>query len=498
MDAQATKKQADSAPRAPKKSVLYSDDHSTAIKDALKSFAKSASLGIGLKTSMNLLSMAVSGKSRPLSQVLDTRFGMFLGTFAGVNKLVLHALYTLRKEQLKDGEDSEWWWSVVSGSLAGLASFDQADPGEHTTLAMYSLVRAGHFLLKAKASQGQIPEALAKFEHWDTVVMCISAAQILYCYFYFDQYHSPSYKNFLRKQGGKDPKIVKAIETVHHGKPFKMEALREMYREKGVRLSDVFTVPTSTPGVFDMDPCDAIHPHMTCTRHFFNYVVYGGISRAAKMYGPLHTIYGVIILISKLRAGKKGDVPDAREKELEAKYAAAKSSEERQSIRTRLLLHKVLKKVVFFLVTLKNVAWTTAKNVLFSSVFLALYCGIAWFGLCFGSMLSRKGLLNTRAPSMSVFFRLLLSLCGLPTLLEYKSRRMELAMFCLPRAIETVRNKLVEHASGQKHVCGSLSPMPWVDKVIFSLSAAGLIYCHQNHPDSIKSSFKNVFDFMWA
>ncbi|CAI5485679.1 unnamed protein product, partial [Closterium sp. Naga37s-1] len=76
-----------------------------------------------------------------------------------------------------------------------------------------------------------------------------------------------------------------------------------------------------------------------------------------------------------------------------------------------------------------SIALRTALGAARSSLFLSTYCGAAWFWTCNIHQLVGK---CTRATMAGGAF-----LCGLAVLLEKKSRRMELALYCFSRAIES-------------------------------------------------------------
>jgi hypothetical protein len=86
---------------------------------------------------------------------------------------------------------------------------------------------------------------------------------------------------------------------------------------------------------------------------------------------------------------------------------------------------------------------------------------------------------------------------GFATLLEKKSRRMELALYCISRALESWALCLVEW--------GYVSPTrlpPRLDVVMFSLAVASITHCysdsHGHHRDVFRSKYLNVLDFIFG
>ena len=86
---------------------------------------------------------------------------------------------------------------------------------------------------------------------------------------------------------------------------------------------------------------------------------------------------------------------------------------------------------------------------------------------------------------------------GLATLAEKKSRRMELAHYCLARAIESFALCLTSWG----YVRGDCLPKR-IDIIIFSAATAAIMHCysdsHGKHRDVFKSKYLNVLDFIFG
>ena len=86
---------------------------------------------------------------------------------------------------------------------------------------------------------------------------------------------------------------------------------------------------------------------------------------------------------------------------------------------------------------------------------------------------------------------------GLATLAEKKSRRMELAHYCLARAIESFALCL----SSWGYVRGDLVPKR-IDVIIISAATAAIMHCYSDsrgcHRDVFKSKYLNVLDFVFG
>lgn len=86
---------------------------------------------------------------------------------------------------------------------------------------------------------------------------------------------------------------------------------------------------------------------------------------------------------------------------------------------------------------------------------------------------------------------------GLAALAEKKSRRMELAHYCLARAVESCALCLASWG----YVRGDRLPKR-TDVVIFSAATAAIMHCYSDsrgkHRDVFKSKYLNVLDFVFG
>ena len=86
---------------------------------------------------------------------------------------------------------------------------------------------------------------------------------------------------------------------------------------------------------------------------------------------------------------------------------------------------------------------------------------------------------------------------GLATLAEKKSRRMELAHYCLARALESCALCLASWG----YVRGDRLPKR-IDVVIFCAATGAIMHCysdsHGKHRDVFKSKYLNVLDFVFG
>ncbi|GAB4819141.1 hypothetical protein N2152v2_006187 [Parachlorella kessleri] len=119
-------------------------------------------------------------------------------------------------------------------------------------------------------------------------------------------------------------------------------------------------------------------------------------------------------------------------------------------------------------------------GVLRSSLFLSGYCTLAWVGACVGFNLTGRTTPWVICTSASI--------AGLAVLVEKKSRRMELAMYCLSRVVEAFGLCLVEWGYVRR------AAMPRrLDVAIFSLATACICHCYSDHFGQRRKVFRSKY-----
>ncbi|KAN0040374.1 hypothetical protein ACTA71_012267 [Dictyostelium dimigraforme] len=122
----------------------------------------------------------------------------------------------------------------------------------------------------------------------------------------------------------------------------------------------------------------------------------------------------------------------------------------------------------------------TLPEILRSSVFLGTYAGVFSGAICLIRRILGRDLKSMAA--ISGFFAGLLSI-----LIEKKSRRSELALYCLNQAIEVVWKM----AAARK-----LVPLFKNGEVlVYMIASSILLYFYQNEPDSLRSNMNGLLKF---
>jgi len=163
-----------------------------------------------------------------------------------------------------------------------------------------------------------------------------------------------------------------------------------------------------------LTPCEAIHPNTDCVTHLVTFFP-RGMKRSLKVYGP-------VFLLSLLFSRGKN-----------------------------------FSKVII--------------SILRSSLFLTLYCGLAWASAC--GIVPFKG--NRPLSRTQLFLHTWVS--GLASVIETPSRQAELAAYCMTYAAETVFHYLERR--------GYMTLYPSLNLFILALSAAILIHHSEQQPQVV-------------
>ncbi|KAF7829940.1 transmembrane protein 135-like protein isoform X1 [Senna tora] len=412
--------------------------------------AKGFTIGAGLKGGLALFSIlarlqrrralsslrkeaAVTDREAIVLAAKETlRYGLFLGTFAGtfvsMDELIAalgghrrHVLFLLTAR----------WRALLAGAIAGPSMLLTGLETQHTSLAVYILMRAAVLAsrcgIKSKRFGG-ICRPLT-WKHGDIFLMCLSSSQILSAYILKQESLPSSYKSFLNKHGGKDAVILQGVKDLASGLPFtNLEAIEKHYREMDVNVQ-------LDPNM--KVPCSIVHGNQSCGEHVLSFLLQA-YKRALPVYLPVYLIPALIV--------------------------------HRQGLLKR-WPNTILAKVLV----------GTAR----SSLFLSVYCSSAWMWTCLLFRIFKT--CNIPMVVMGTFPT------GLALAIEKKSRRIEISLYCLARAIESFFTCMA-YAGYMPH-SGKIKR---ADVVVFSLSTAIIMHCYAQEREVFRSKYLNVLDWVFG
>lgn len=304
------------------------------------------------------------------------------------------------------------------------------------------------------------------------------------------------------------------IRDTHFNNPVRVEDLKSFCKEHKMDWEMALKKM-----VEDRTFCAVIHPHQSCVSHFFTFI-WDGFKRALPLYVPLHVVTAAVVLLAKLTprakegvtwvrslsntmtlASRRSGTGEAGEQLLLLREDADGGEEEgppAQLRGRRALMHHARKLLASFLkvFTAKRIlsignqilstSWRIIFNIMRSSLFLGVYCSVAWLAFCFAQKMS-----NVQGPT---WVRYHIALSGLACLIEAKSRRIELAMYCAPHALSCAVNEAIKY----NKLPLWLIKLKYHDIFIFCLASAIMAFCFRNEPKSIRSSFLFLMNWLWA
>uniref|UniRef100_A0A1S4BD40 Transmembrane protein 135 N-terminal domain-containing protein n=1 Tax=Nicotiana tabacum TaxID=4097 RepID=A0A1S4BD40_TOBAC len=120
-----------------------------------------------------------------------------------------------------------------------------------------------------------------------------------------------------------------------------------------------------------------------------------------------------------------------------------------------------------------------------SSLFLSVYCSSAWLWTCLLFRLFKR--CNIPMVALGTFPT------GLALAIEKKSRRIEISLYCLARALESFVTCMVDvgYLPRSKN-------LKRADVVIFSMATAIIMHCYAIERDVFRSKYLNVLDWVFG
>jgi len=419
-----------------------------ALQRLLDALVRGAATGLGIRGGLNALSLLFALLSRAgrrrkwsaptlLSMARDSlRFGAFLGAFSaaavGADEAIAASLG--RAETAR-------WRALASGLLAGPALL-LAGPEPHPSVACYLLVRAGMLMVRVGNGPGSPAWVRAllwpsRLAHADVGAFSVAVAQVLYSFFVAPETLPKSYVRFLARQSGKPGWVLDGIRELcarNAGGSRPYRGPLEALRGTRGEGRDV-----ALPCDFLGSGCGALGAGHACATHALAQVP-GAFLRAVPVYLPVYLVPAFLLHRGRL---------------LSPRHAPG-------------LLGKVV------------------AGALRSSGFLAALFGLAWSGGCAGWRL-----LGARGPVLAGTA----SLSGLSVLVEKKSRRVELAMYALARAVESFALVLDRQGLLPRWLLRSR-----VDVLAFSVASAAILHCYSGslgaHRGTFRGKYLSVFDFI--
>lgn len=439
------------------------EERERARKRILKATKRGAFTGLTLKGGVNafgVLSRFLRGKTnveqlKAKEAVADAvKFSAFVASFSGVyvtSDEVIAAKFGAKR--------TKRYRAFVSGMVAS-PSFLLAGAKPNYSLASYlslkALVLIGRVGSKSEHEKVRSVFRLATWEHADVAVVTSSAVVILGCFVLKPEAVRGAYGAFLDRHCGKTKRQVEALrelcflpENDPNGKGEQMFreycertaiALNETGSLSAAKKDEMLRAIRNREGGAKMYSRDAVYRKFFMDDanplvHFLAFVKNSwGTSFVSHV--PIYVFPAILLHREKLFKDPK-------------------------------LLGKLF------------------AGVARSSLFLTVYCALAWQG---PDVLGR--LTNRVTPTTLV--------CGVPlagaaTFIEKKSRRGELATYCLDKSLESLVISMLTWG---------YIPQSWknkrLDVLLFAFAAGTICMCYDRKRECFRSNYLNVFDFIFG
>ncbi|KAL0917504.1 hypothetical protein M5K25_012569 [Dendrobium thyrsiflorum] len=230
----------------------------------LEASIKGFSIGAGLKGGLALFSILARLRSRGskgystrkavsitngevvVSAAKETlKYGIFLGAYAGTFVAADELIAAIWGQKRTAG-----WRALLAGAVAGPSMLLTGLETQHTSLAIYILMRAAVLVSRCGIKSKRFRNVCKPltWSHGDIFLMCLSSSQILSAYILKQESLLPSYKAFLNRHGGKPAVILQRVKEIATGTPFtNLDEVEKHYKYMGVdlKLDPSMKVPCS-------------------------------------------------------------------------------------------------------------------------------------------------------------------------------------------------------------------------------------------------------------
>lgn len=354
----------------------------------------------------------------------------------GLSFGVMGASYSLLTNFFNNYIQNKVYSSFFAGAIAGLGiTLDSSSQGRERRLilSLYLFVRGLEMIYHTLISKKVINE----IEHLDTILFTTSCFEIMISWFYYPYSLPKEYNKWITTMSEVDPILLSLARLQKDGGwnvGQTCDLLNDYSKQLGHNIKD------GNP-LYGLVNCKYLHPFCpeSCTKAH-SLVWLRTLKRSMMLYGPVHFLP---LLIFKNKILIKDPITSIR----------------------KLLI-----------------------DIFRSSSFLATFVALIWMSICFWRNLLQEDTLI--GPVMGAF------LCGLSVLIEKKHRRMELALYCIPRALHSIFEKLFvffQYSDSLK-----LNRKVQIGTILFSLGLGMITSTLECEPHVIGTSIRNFLLYFFG
>ncbi|KAI8929719.1 hypothetical protein BC831DRAFT_259132 [Entophlyctis helioformis] len=334
--------------------------------------------------------------------------------------------------------------TMAAAVLSSTAAFALIHPSSRLDFALFVLVRTvdsvctSHYARIVALKPSWLPAWL--LDHGGAIAFQLSCWEIMYSWFYHPTALPSSYTKWITRMGGMDTRLIQMLRDVKSGRVVygrdlgHQDYLRDYAAELG--LPRAMGDPVHGP-----IPCLIAHGGIHgCVNHTV-FVWRNGFFDALKLYLPVHILPALVFGIRKIST--PADLA--------------------------LMLGR------------------SAVGALRSSTFLASFIGIIWATICAGRQFYNRG-------DRPIGQNLGSFLCGFSIFLERPSRRREMALYTVPKAIEALVTRCVpaRWSAGGVH---SGRVRYTVESAVFSACMCYLLATFKHHPRDVRPALRSLLAF---
>ncbi|PKA59473.1 hypothetical protein AXF42_Ash016497 [Apostasia shenzhenica] len=423
---------------------LTSEEYSKWLRRCLQASGKGFAIGAGLKGGLALFSILVRLRSR-VSKGASARK---TGAMTNAEAVVIAAKETLRYGMflgtfagtfvsvdeliaaIWGKKRTAGWRALFAGAMAGTSMLLTGLETQHTSLAIYILMRTA-VLASRCGIKSKSFGILCKPLTWSHGDIFLMCLS-----------SSQILSAYILNQGSLPPSY-KAFLNKHGGKAaVVIQGIKEIATSIPFTDLDGIKKHCNFKGAYlKLDPnmkvpCSIIHGNQSCIGHVICFLcqAYG---RALPVYLPVYLIPALIV--------------------------------HRQGLAKR--PYSILAK--------------SLMGIARSSLFLSVYCASAWAWTCLLFRTFRR--CNVPLLAVGTF------LCGLALAIEKKSRRIEISLYCLARAVESLFTCVADAG-----FLPQASRLKRADVAVFSFATAIIMHCYARERDVFRSKYLNVLDWVFG
>ncbi|EQC28741.1 hypothetical protein SDRG_13425 [Saprolegnia diclina VS20] len=351
--------------------------------------------------------------------------GLFIGWFTGgyqALKAIIRRLRHGNEETEALGEDP--MTTALAGTLAGSAVVF-VEPERRRSLALYALARALQCLYNSAKSRDAWHFWGSQWAHGDSLLFGLTSAQVMYTFIMRPSILPKEYSSFIQRTGPVGYKVLNFVQRNTSGLPVEPAEITRFLSDKGSPF--VYTSTTNLPKCI---PCGLIHHPTTSCSYGFLLTLIKAMRSTLPLYMSLNIVPQVVLQF-------------------------------RRFLRTP--IYSLFQGVV-----------GGFRSTLFMGSFVAVYQA----AICvFRCLLKRDHKAAYFAAGLVSSFAIFI---------EAKSRRSELALYVLPRAVDSLFIMLRDTRW--------LADVPYGEVMLFGLSMGAIMFCFEHERQNLSPMVRSLLD----